>query len=58
MLIGWLVKRLVLRYGGTRLYRQVLSFFLGLVIGDYAVASLWVPVPLVSSRSGYRAFPL
>ncbi|MFB3881571.1 MAG: DUF6785 family protein [Armatimonadota bacterium] len=34
--IAWATKSLVLRYGGMRLYRQSLPFFLGLIIGDLA----------------------
>ena len=32
--IGWLLKILILRYGGARLFRQVTPFFLGLIVGD------------------------
>jgi hypothetical protein len=39
--IAWVVKGLVLRYGGLRTYRQVLPFFLGLVLGDYVVGGAW-----------------
>jgi hypothetical protein len=38
--IAWLVKLLVLRYGGLRLYRQALPFFLGLMLGDFVSTSL------------------
>jgi hypothetical protein len=34
--IAWLVKSLVLRWGGMRLYRRSLPFFLGLILGDMA----------------------
>lgn len=33
-LIAWVIKVSVLRYGGARLYRQSLPFFLGLIAGD------------------------
>lgn len=32
--IAWLVKLLLLRYGGMRLYRRGIPFFLGLILGD------------------------
>jgi hypothetical protein len=32
---SWLVKSLILRYGGLRLYRRALPFFLGLVLGEF-----------------------
>jgi hypothetical protein len=42
--IAWLVKVLVLRFGGVRLYRQSLLFFMGLVIGDMMTQAIWVLV--------------
>jgi len=35
MLIAWAIKLGILRYGGLRLFRQCLPFFLGLVLGEY-----------------------
>jgi hypothetical protein len=32
--LAWLIKSAVLRYGGIRLYRRSLPFFLGLIFGD------------------------
>ena len=39
--IAWLLKLLLLRYGGVKLYRQAIPFFLGLILGDYTMGSLW-----------------
>lgn len=33
--LAWAVKSSILRYGGPRLYRQVLPLFFGLVVGDF-----------------------
>lgn len=40
-LIAWLCKALVLRYGGMRLYRRSLPFFLGLILGDFLNGGFW-----------------
>jgi hypothetical protein len=49
-LLVWLLKTLVLRYGGMRLYRQTVPAFLGFALGHYAVAGiLW---GLVGAFSG------
>jgi hypothetical protein len=41
-LLVWLLKTLVLRYGGMRLYRETVPAFLGFALGHYAVAGiLW-----------------
>ena len=34
MIIAWVLKGLTLRYGGLRIYRLFVPFFLGLVLGD------------------------
>jgi hypothetical protein len=39
-LLVWIIKTIVLRIGGMRLYRQLVPFFLGVVIGHYFVAGL------------------
>ena len=31
--LAWLIKMVILRYGGVKLYRQVLPFFIGLILG-------------------------
>jgi Family of unknown function (DUF6785)/Domain of unknown function (DUF6784) len=41
LFIAWLIKLLVLRYGGLRAYRLLLPFFLGLILGQTIVGSLW-----------------
>ena len=47
-LIAWLVKCLVLRYGGLRLYRQTLPIAIGLLMGDVLNRSLWNVISLVT----------
>jgi len=38
--IAWLVKTVVLRYGGMQLYRRSLPFFYGMIIGDFLAGGL------------------
>jgi hypothetical protein len=40
-LLVWLLKSVVLRYGGMRLYRQTVPGFLGFALGHYAVAGIF-----------------
>lgn len=58
MLLGWLFKKLILRYGGIKIYRQALPFFIGLVLGDYASSGLWALYFLTTGHAGYRTFPI
>lgn len=41
MLIAWVCKVCVLRYGGLRSYRTALGFFYGLILGDYLAGCAW-----------------
>jgi len=41
MLIAWAIKLTALRYGGLRLYRRALPFFLGLILGETVTGCAW-----------------
>lgn len=47
LLIGWLFKTLVLRYGGSGLYRKAMPVFLGLIVGDVIHLVFWGLLPAV-----------
>lgn len=56
ILIGWSLKMLIVRYGGIRGFRRALPFFLGLILGDYAAASMWSIVGWAWGISVYSSF--
>ena len=41
LFLGWLAKALITRYGGATAYRKALPFFVGMVLGEFTVGSLW-----------------
>lgn len=41
LLIAWIVKGVIMRYGGVRLYRSAMPFFLGLILGQCLIGSAW-----------------
>ncbi|MGB9618996.1 MAG: DUF6785 family protein, partial [Armatimonadota bacterium] len=41
LLIAWIVKSAILRFGGLRQYRAALPFFLGLILGGMCIGSIW-----------------
>lgn len=53
MLLAWIAKTTVLRYGGLRGYRAALPFFLGLTMGDFIMGSLW---PLIGAALGVNTY--
>jgi hypothetical protein len=56
-LLGWLVKALILRYGGMRLYRAGIPFFLGLVLGDIVIGVVWSLIGVLLDVNVYMFFP-
>lgn len=57
MLMGWAVKALVLRYGGMRLFRRWIPFFLGLILGDIFIGVAWSLVGALFDMDIYMFFP-
>jgi hypothetical protein len=55
--VAWMLKWLVLRYGGMSLYRRVLPYFLGLILGDYIVPLLWAIAGVITGQQMYLAYP-
>ncbi|NUQ71053.1 MAG: hypothetical protein HUU17_09560 [Chthonomonadales bacterium] len=53
VLIGSVLKAMVMRYGGLRLYRTAAPFFLGLILGEMLTGSFW---SLYGIAMGIRAY--
>ena len=54
--VAWLVKLFILRYGGMTAHRRAIPFFLGLVLGDYTIGSLWSLLALYLETPTYRIY--
>ena len=37
----WLLKTILLKYGGSRLYQRIQPFFLGLILGNISAGGIW-----------------
>jgi hypothetical protein len=46
--VGWLLKTLVIRYGGLRLYRATVPLAIGSIVGDVANTGIWTVVAVVT----------
>jgi len=55
-LISWAIKSIILKYGGIKAHRQAIPFFLGLILGDYVVGSLWSVIGIIMHREVYAIF--
>ena len=50
--LAWLLKAVILKYGGPTLYRAARPFFLGLIAGQFTVAGLWLVIDHFTGMSG------
>ncbi len=57
VLIGWAVKLVITRYGGLRVYRQVVPLFLGLILGEMLVGGFWTLYGLFLRVQCYDFWP-
>ena len=52
--LAWLVKTLVLRFGGAALYHKTVPFFLGIALGQIVTAGIWLVVDGFTGAVGNR----
>jgi hypothetical protein len=56
MFIAWVFKINILRYGGGGAYRRAVPFFLGLILGDCVMGSVWGLIGLALNTRTYNFF--
>jgi hypothetical protein len=49
IMLGWLAKTIIVRFGGSKAYVQGKVFFLGLIAGESLAAGFWLAVGIVLS---------
>ena len=56
--LSWLIKGLILKYGGPGLYQKGKPFFVGLVIGQFVSMGFWVIVDYFTGMTGNQVYKL
>jgi hypothetical protein len=56
ILVGWLCKWVILRYGGMAGFRNLRLFFMGLIVGEFTTAGAWLIIDTLCGKSGHRFF--
>jgi hypothetical protein len=51
--IAWLFKAIILKYGGAKGYRLLRPFFLGMVLGAFGAAGLWLIIDAFGGMSNW-----
>ena len=54
---AWVLKAIILRYGGLSAYRRAIPCFLGLALGDYILSNLWSILSILTNTPLYQFFP-
>ena len=57
-MLGWLIKVLVLRFGGPRMFQQAKPLFIGLIVGEAFAAAMWLLINLVLANFHYDYHPI
>ena len=57
LLLAWIIKSLLLRYGGLRAYRRAVPFFFGVILGECLLGSLWTLVGIALDIPTYSFWP-
>jgi hypothetical protein len=56
VMLSWLIKYILLRSGGLRIYRRGVPFFLGLMLGQFISGGVWSLVGIIVDRPVYSFF--
>jgi len=56
--VSFIIKWLILKYGKLRTYRQAIPFFLGLVLGECVITTLWGTLAIIVGKSMYITIDL
>lgn len=53
ILLGWLAKVIILRFGGATLFNKMKPIFIGLIFGEAVATGVWLIVTLALGAGGY-----
>ena len=53
----WVLKLILLKYGGRNAHRKAMPFFLGLILGQFTIGSLWTILGMVFNIPAYGIWP-
>ena len=56
LLIAWIIKVNVLRYGGLKVYKAAMPFFFGLIVGQLSMGCMWGIIGIVFNIPYYNFF--
>lgn len=58
IMLGWLAKTTVLRFGGATAYQRAAGVFIGLIFGEALAAGAWLVINILLASAGYDYHPV
>ena len=49
--LAWIIKSVVIKYGGSQLYLRSRPFFLGLILGQFVTTGIWYGIDFLVGGS-------
>ncbi len=53
LFMSWLIKLIILKYGGPVKYRMISPLFLGLILGEFTIGSTWSIIGIIAGVPPY-----
>ncbi|MCE2413635.1 hypothetical protein J4G07_06485 [Candidatus Poribacteria bacterium] len=54
--VGWIIKAVLLKFGGLRTYRKAAPFFVGVILGDFLIGTFWSFIGAIFGIPVYRVW--
>jgi len=51
--LAWLIKWLILKYGGLKAHRKAIPLFFGMILGEFVIGTFWAILSIIIKRSIY-----
>jgi hypothetical protein len=52
--ISWFIKLVIIKYGGLKAYRKTIPFFIGLILGEFMIGSIWSLIGIILNINTYK----
>ena len=49
--VSWLIKTMILKYGGAKIYENAKPFFIGLIVGQFVVNGTWLVIDFLTKHT-------
>ena len=53
LFVSWLLKLLILKFGGLKMHQKAIPFFLGLILGEFIAGSIWTLIGITFGIQTY-----